>query len=164
MNTPLRLTRSRDDRMIAGVAGGIGRYLGVDPVIVRLAFALLAFSGVSLLFYPLLWLIMPEEPVGAPPATPPGGQVFVAEGTPTHRLRIDPSTGVPQEPEQEIPITNAASSQPASAVPADRQRMLGVVLLGVGVFIAIKLLVPGVGTLLVPALLIAGGVWLLRRG
>jgi phage shock protein C len=150
--------------MIAGVAGGIGRYLGVDPVIVRLAFALLAFSGASLLFYPLLWLIMPEEPAGATPTAPPGGQVFVAEGTPTRRLRIDPSTGAPQQPEQEIPIQNLGASQPAPADPAGRQRMLGVVLLGVGAFIAIKLLLPGVGSLLVPAVLIAGGIWLLRRG
>jgi phage shock protein PspC (stress-responsive transcriptional regulator) len=164
MNTTLRLTRSRDDKMIAGVAGGIGHYLNIDPVIVRLAFVLLAFSGASLLFYPLLWWLMPAASAGAPPATPPGSQVFVAEGTPTQRLRIDPSTGAPQEPEQEIPIQNLGSGQPTPTDPANRQRVLGVVLLGVGAFIAIKLLIPGVGALLVPALLIAGGIWLLRRG
>jgi phage shock protein C len=150
--------------MIAGVAGGIGRYLGIDPVIVRLAFVLLAFSGASLLFYPLLWIIMPEEPAGATPATPAGGQVFVAAGTPTQRLRIDPSTGAPQEPEQEIPIQNLGAGQATPADPSGRQRMLGAVLLGVGAFIAIKLLIPGIGSLIVPALLIAGGIWLLKRG
>jgi phage shock protein C len=144
--------RSRNDKMIAGVAGGIGRYLNVDPVIIRLALVLLAFSGASLLIYPLLWIIMPEEPTSAP-----GGQVSVAEGTPTQRLRIDPN-------EQEIPIQNLGAGQPAGADPANRQRLLGGVLLGAGAFIAIKLLIPGVGALLVPALLIAGGVWLLKRG
>jgi hypothetical protein len=121
----------------------------------------LAFSGASLLIYPLLWLIMPEEPAGSAVG---GGQVFVAEGTPTRRLRIDPMTGAPQEPEHEIPIQNLGGGQPAPAEPAGRQRLLGAVLLSVGAFIAIKLLIPGVGSLLVPALLIAGGVWLLRRG
>lgn len=158
MQTPLRLMRSRDDRMIAGVAGGIGRYLNIDPVLVRLAFVLLAFSGASLLIYPLLWILMPQEP-----AAPAGGQVFVAEGTPTQRIRIDPSTGASQQPEFEIPIQNLGD-QPAGADAAGRQRLLGAVLLGVGAFIAIKLLIPGVGALLVPAMLVAGGVWLIKRG
>ena len=39
------LRRSRDDKVIAGVAGGLGRYLGVDPVIIRVAFVVLAVSG-----------------------------------------------------------------------------------------------------------------------
>ncbi|MEI8305840.1 MAG: PspC domain-containing protein [Chloroflexales bacterium] len=157
MNTTPRLTRSRDDKMIAGVASGIGRYLGVDPVLVRLAFALLAFSGASLLFYPLLWIIMPEETV-----TPSGSQVFVAEGTPTQRLRIDPTTGAAQQPGQDVPVQNIGQS--AHANPACRQHMLGVVLLGIGIFIAVKMLVPGIGALLLPILLIAGGIWMLQRG
>ncbi len=40
-----RLLRSRRDRMIAGVAGGLGRYFNVDPVIVRIAFAISVFFG-----------------------------------------------------------------------------------------------------------------------
>lgn len=159
MNTPLRLTRSRNDRMIAGVAGGIGQYLGVDPAWVRLALVLLIFSGTTLLIYPLLWIIMPEEPAGSA-----NGQIFVAEGTPTQRIRIDPSTGAPQDPNQEIPINNLGNNLPAGDDAASRQRMLGIVLLGVGAFIAIQLFYPGIASLCVPALLIAGGVWLLRRG
>jgi phage shock protein C len=97
MNQTPRLMRSRTDTMIAGVAGGIARYLNTDPAIVRLLFVLLAFSGPGLLIYPLLWLVMPREPVTPPPAgAQVPGQVFVATGE-TQRLRIDPSMGAPGE-------------------------------------------------------------------
>ncbi len=59
---PDRLQRSRKDHVIAGVCAGIADYLGVDTVLVRLVFALLFFSGVSILLYVALWIIMPEEP------------------------------------------------------------------------------------------------------
>jgi len=42
-----KLYRSRDDRMIAGVCGGLGKYLGIDPTLLRLAFALLVVFGVG---------------------------------------------------------------------------------------------------------------------
>jgi phage shock protein PspC (stress-responsive transcriptional regulator) len=49
---PRRLLRSRDDRMIAGVAGGLGQYFGVDPVIFRLGFAVsIFFGGLGILAY-----------------------------------------------------------------------------------------------------------------
>jgi len=57
-----RLMRSETDRMIAGVCGGLATYLGVDPVLVRLAFVvLLLASGVGLVIYGILWLVMPTE-------------------------------------------------------------------------------------------------------
>lgn len=57
-----KLTRSESDKMIAGVCGGIATYIGVDPVIVRLLFLLLAFaSGIGLFLYMVLWFVMPEE-------------------------------------------------------------------------------------------------------
>ena len=55
-NPTQRLMRSRTDKIIAGVAGGIGQYLAIDPVIVRLAFVALCFTGVGVLLYPVLWL------------------------------------------------------------------------------------------------------------
>lgn len=65
------LRRSRDDRVIAGVAGGLGRYLGVDPVVVRVAFVVLAlFGGSGVLAYLVGWLVIPEEPTGGVPPTP----------------------------------------------------------------------------------------------
>jgi phage shock protein C len=58
-----RLWRSRDDRVIAGVCGGLGRYLGVDPVLVRIAAVVLVFAGgAGILLYAIGWIVMPEEP------------------------------------------------------------------------------------------------------
>ena len=57
-----RLYRSRSDRMIAGVCGGLGEYLSVDPVWIRLFFVLLLFaSGLGFWAYLILWIIVPEE-------------------------------------------------------------------------------------------------------
>lgn len=57
-----RLERS-NDRVWAGVCGGIAEYLDFDPVLVRIAYAFLTlftcFSG--LIFYFVLWIVMPEK-------------------------------------------------------------------------------------------------------
>lgn len=58
-----RLTRSVNDRIFAGVCGGLAEYFDFDPVLVRIAYAFLtlftAFSG--LIFYIVLWIVMPEK-------------------------------------------------------------------------------------------------------
>jgi phage shock protein C len=57
-----RLVRMRSDRVVLGVASGIANWLGVDPVIVRLIFVLLALTGLhGILIYLVLALLMPEE-------------------------------------------------------------------------------------------------------
>ena len=62
-----RLMRSETDRMIAGVCGGLAAYLGVDPVLVRLAFVILLLaSGVGLGIYVILWIVMPTPSRGQP--------------------------------------------------------------------------------------------------
>lgn len=63
---PKRLYRSRDDRKIAGVCGGLARYLGVDPTVVRLiALATILLPGPSVIAYLIAWIVIPEEPVPA---------------------------------------------------------------------------------------------------
>ncbi len=58
-----RLYRSRTDRMLAGVCGGLGAYFGVDPTIVRLLVVLLALAGgPGVILYIILALIIPEAP------------------------------------------------------------------------------------------------------
>lgn len=60
-----RVYRSREDRVIGGVAGGLGDYLDVDPVLVRISFVALAFAGVGVLGYLICWIAIPEAPPGA---------------------------------------------------------------------------------------------------
>jgi phage shock protein C len=62
LEAPLR--RSRSDRMIAGVVGGLAKYFGLDPTLARVLYVVAsivsaAFPG--LLVYILLWVIVPEE-------------------------------------------------------------------------------------------------------
>lgn len=60
-----RIYRSREDRLIAGVCGGIAEYFEVDPTLVRLVTLILVFAfGLSIWVYPILWLIIPERPNG----------------------------------------------------------------------------------------------------
>ena len=61
--TPKRLTRSRDDRWIAGVCGGVARYAGVDANLVRLLVVLGTIIGFGslILVYVAAWILMPEE-------------------------------------------------------------------------------------------------------
>jgi len=62
-----RLYRSKKDRMIAGVCGGLAEYFNIDPVIVRVIAVLLLLPGGApgLLPYIILWIVVPEEPESA---------------------------------------------------------------------------------------------------
>lgn len=67
-----RLYRSRKERMLGGVCGGLGVYFSIDPTLVRVLFVALALaSGAGLLAYLLLLVIVPIEPL-SPPSSPPG--------------------------------------------------------------------------------------------
>ena len=87
-----RLYRSTDQRVVAGVCGGLGEYLSLDPVWFRIGFVVLALAGGSgVLIYLLMWLIIQRQPDGyvPPPAAEkrqiPGaailGVVFMVVGT-----------------------------------------------------------------------------------
>lgn len=114
------LRRSREDRVLFGVAGGLGRYLGVDPVVVRIAFVLLTVLGGSGL---LLYLI---------------GLIVIPEERPGERVGGAATTGL-----------------------GNTTVVIGVVLILVGGVALLRELVPDLGDLLGPALLIALGIGVL---
>ena len=60
----MALQRSKN-RMIAGVCGGLAKWLGWDPTVVRIAYVLVSILSVAfpgLIVYLILWVVMPEEP------------------------------------------------------------------------------------------------------
>lgn len=98
-----RLYRSGRDRVLAGVAGGLGEYFDLDPVWFRIGFVVLALGGGSgVLIYLLMWLVIPQAPEGyAAPETVRGsltgaavvGVVFVIVGTIALANTISPWMG-----------------------------------------------------------------------
>ena len=58
-----RLYRSKSERMIAGVCGGLAEYFNIDSTIIRLLFVAAAlFGGPGLILYLVMWILVPEEP------------------------------------------------------------------------------------------------------
>lgn len=78
---PNVLRRSSTDKVVAGVAGGLGRYLGIDPVILRVAFVVLTLAGLAgILVYIIGWIAIPEEK--------PGEQVGAAQHSSGNTARM----------------------------------------------------------------------------
>ena len=90
--TPTRATaarppfvRPRSGRLLAGVAAGTASHLRQDPLVVRIAFAVLATTGIGVVVYGLLWLTMP---VAAPGEDPEPGTVQLGAGTGRRQLLV----------------------------------------------------------------------------
>ena len=59
---PKKLYRSRKNRMICGVCGGIAEYFNIDPTLIRLSLVLFACTGTGILAYFIAAIIIPDEP------------------------------------------------------------------------------------------------------
>ena len=76
-----RLYRSPDDRMLAGVAGGVAEMLDIDPSLVRIVWVLLTVltGGLALLVYIVMAIVVPERPVGVEARSPRGDRGGTAD-------------------------------------------------------------------------------------
>ena len=61
-----QLVRSTTDRRIAGIAGGMAAYFGVDPVLARVAWVVAGIFGWGILAYLVLWLVIPQGTTSGP--------------------------------------------------------------------------------------------------
>ncbi|MDP1620923.1 MAG: PspC domain-containing protein [Bacteroidales bacterium] len=60
---PKRLFRSQTDRVLGGVCGGLGKFFTIDPVLIRVLWAVsFLVGGIGLLAYIIAWIIIPGEP------------------------------------------------------------------------------------------------------
>ena len=136
-----RLYRSRDDRLIAGVCGGLADYLDLDSSLVRLIWALLFFAGaVGLPLYLLAWIVIPPAPRRGPASSP--------DDRPAERPEDPPGEGAPPE-------TGLTGSEA-------RRRWAGVFLLLAGGFFLLREFVPWLWMeRFWPVLLILAGLGLL---
>ena|SRR5437868_1225379 len=74
------LIRSQTDKRLAGVAGGIAEYFGIDPALIRVGFVVAAFMGFGLLAYVVLWIVLPKgQPGVRVGGRPPSTAVRIAE-------------------------------------------------------------------------------------
>lgn len=87
------LRRSKDQRMLAGVCGGLAEYLNVDATLIRLGFAAVTIftGGTALIAYAIGWIVMPEAD-GAPAAHQPQP---TQEGDIAARIYDDPKPSNP---------------------------------------------------------------------
>lgn len=75
-----RLYRSRNERMIAGVCGGLAEYFKVDPTLWRLLFVLFALlGGPGIIFYLIMWIVVPEEPSASEAVVTASAETVVEE-------------------------------------------------------------------------------------
>ena len=180
-----RLMRSRTEVVISGVCGGLGIYFGVDPVIVRLIFALVTLTtGLGLIIYPALWIAMPKAP--ALPIRPlldqQAQEPFVVQRErdlvasarygeappPPAAYKFDPLTGAPLRSESAFGETTQLPYEPTLPVPtgtsrprrAGRWMAFGLIAVG-GLILADQI---GLNMDIVfPVVMILVGVILLRR-
>ena len=150
-----RLYRSRDDRMFAGVAGGLADHLDTDPSLVRLVWALLVIftGGIALIVYIVMAFVVPEEPEGlpfvssaasaaAPTALAPGMAPTAADGTPSQAVGPAPAIAAsywgPSRREARAARRAARRQRGDSAAPA----IVGVFLVILGGFFLIREWIP----------------------
>jgi phage shock protein PspC (stress-responsive transcriptional regulator) len=142
--TARRLTRSSSDRVIAGVAGGLGRYFGIDPVVVRVMFVVLVFfGGAGFVGYAAAWLLVPYD--NAPEDRHGAGAIA---------RRLGLALGV-------IALAFVAAAAGAWGVARGGGEVVGLIVIGIGAALAIAAFTRGARWLIVPALaltLAAGSV------
>jgi phage shock protein C len=160
-----RLYRSREERVLFGVAGGIAEWLDIDPAVVRIVFALLVLTlGAGILLYIVMALVIPEEPVGmagggmAAPAAPWAGTGPAAAG---------PAPGGPAAPSGTAWVDTRAERRAARrAARGDRDGrgvvIFGAILIIVGTWFLLRRYIPALdGDVLGPVILIGIGALLL---
>lgn len=134
-----KIYRSRTDKVIGGICGGLGKYFEIDPVLIRVIFVLLAFfHGSGLIIYLILLIVIPQEPLPFPG----------------------------EEIEQEFQQEKSEEKSEASIIQTkDRTRQIfGIILLIIGSILLLQNLIPFFDfEIILPVILILIGIYILYR-
>ncbi len=84
-----RLYRNMDDRILGGVCSGLGTYVNLDPVIIRIIFIIVTLSGISILVYIVMWIIIPPALTTAEKLEMQGDPVNIENIEKTIRKEMD---------------------------------------------------------------------------
>lgn len=150
-----RLYRSSDNRMLAGVAGGVAEMLDADPSIIRIVWALLVVltGGLALLVYIVMAVVVPEAPPGYAQAREAGAAAPPPGGGPTATGGADPRPVAPGGwvgPDGSVvPMAQGVATPNARrARRGERDRtgglVVGAILIAIGVFFFLRELVPSI--------------------
>jgi len=147
-----KLNRSRSQRIIAGVCGGLAEYFGVDVTLVRLAWILIFFAGgTGGVLYLIAWVIIPEAPAEAsqPPVTSAADQAAPPAEAGAGTAALPPAK--PREGGEET--------------PDGRGRGIGLFLIGLGAYFLLQNFLPrfAIGRLW-PLGLVALGLFVILGG
>jgi phage shock protein C len=122
-----KLYRSRRQRVLAGVAGGLAQYFNIDPIIVRVLMVVATLlHGIGILLYIILWIVVPEEPFE------------LAYG-------IKDETAAPEGSDAQQPQpTSTSFDMPAPGVPKKYSGRIiaGAILIGIGVIFLFDRFIP----------------------
>lgn len=164
-----RLYKSRHDRMLAGVAGGVAEMVNADPSIVRIVWALLIVltGGIALVVYVVMAIVVPDAPdvdPGSPGARPGGGPPPADGGRPNAGPVAPGGWRAPDGSTVPMAAGYPTTRRTGPRDPADRARggfIAGLILILIGAFFLIRQFVPSIDEgLLWPIAVIAVGVLL----
>lgn len=159
-----RLYRSRTDKIIAGLAGGIAKYFKLDPAIIRVIFVLLLFfDGIGLILYIILWIAIPFEAVETFESAGYNKPNEKPTSSETTNTTFEDATIINETYDNHKSQTDEKKVENQSHTSDNSKKVyFGIALIVVGtMFLAERLLPSFSFKLIVPAVLVVAGVYLL---
>lgn len=130
-----RLYRSRVKRVFGGVAGGLAEYMNLDPILVRVLFIIIAaINGIGFLLYIIMWIVVPEAPLEYefPNYKKPGGEPG-KDGKAANNTTSDTTASE---------MFTSANSYEAQSKTSSSRIIIGIILVGFGIFFLLDNLFP----------------------
>jgi phage shock protein C len=142
-----KLYRSRRQRVLAGVAGGLAQYFNIDPIIVRVLLVVATIlHGVGVLLYIILWIVIPEEPFEQ-----------------AYGINTDPSPMEPKTEGESIPPI-MDSIPPVTKKHGNGRFIAGSILIGIGMIFLVDRFVPSIdfGDIIPFLFVVIGGILIIN--